>query len=505
MTNNPPIAKWTGLRHFIPAAFTGKPITETGLVFRSAGITQFLFYPFLWLLPRQACIYEIKLLLLSCNQWMKGNHHPLYPGCKLTYFTAIVPDAPAPAPDPYPRKNPFKERISIRQIICKKLNTQTYTSKNRSMKYLSTLVCLLVLALLSNPSFAQKTYIVNNAPSAVADYRTLQSAIDSVPAGSVLLLQPSAVAYEPATIRKRLAIYGSGYFLGQNAAPATQANPITSKVLYINFAKGSDGTTISGLQFTKNATTDHVHFDSTTNINISRCYFETQECGTQGCVPEQFTFNISSLITIQGCYIATANSHLTYNPESSSGILFQNNIIYGGNFGNVFTTVATSSVTMNHNTIITPNANFFIAGWNLINNIILKLSPNAADTTFTFSGNGGPSQAPSSASKNNVCNYSIFASATNKILPRNTTLDSLFITGSNSQSITSTDGFFILKSNTAAAGYANDNADCGAFGGTAAYVLSGIPAIPNIYFLQVTPNVTQSGGLKLSIKAKANN
>lgn len=373
------------------------------------------------------------------------------------------------------------------------------------MKYLSTLICLLVLTFSSNQSFAQKTYIVNNATSAVADYHTLQSAIDSVPAGSILLLQPSAVAYEPVTIRKRLAIYGSGYFLGQNAAPATQANLLTSKVMYMNFAKGSDGTAISGLQFTKNAGTDHAHFDSTTNINISRCYFETQECGTQGCVPEQFSFNISSLITIQGCYIGTANSHLTFGADNSSGILFQNNIISGGDFGNAFNTVVTNNVTMNHNTIITPNSNFYIAGWNLINNIILKLSPNAGDTTVTFFAYNVPYQGPDNSSKNNVCNYSIFASSTNKILPRNTTLDSLFITGSNAQSITSADGFFILKSNTAAAGYANDNTNCGAFGGTAPYVLSGLPAIPNIYFLQVTPSATQSGGLKLTIRAKANN
>jgi hypothetical protein len=373
------------------------------------------------------------------------------------------------------------------------------------MKYLCTLICLLALVFSSKQSFAQKTYIVNNAASSTADYHTLQSAIDSVPAGSILLLQPSAVVYEPVTIRKRLAIYGSGYFLGQNAAPATQANAVVSRVMYINFAKGSDGTTVSGLQFTKNATTDHAHFDSTTGITISRCYFESQECGTQGCVPEQFSFNISSLVTIQGCYIGTTNSHLTFGTDNSSGILFQNNIISGGDFGNAFATTATSNVTMNHNTIITSNANFFVAGWTLFNNIILKLSPNVGDTTFTFSGNGGPYQGPANASKNNVCNYSIFASSTNKIVPRNTTLDSLFIGSSNSQAITSTDGFFILKSNTAAAVYATDNTDCGAFGGTAPYVLSGIPAIPNIYFLQVSPNVTQSGGLKLSIRAKANN
>jgi hypothetical protein len=373
------------------------------------------------------------------------------------------------------------------------------------MKYLCTLICLLALVFSSNQSFAQKTYIVNNAASAIADYHTLQSAIDSVAAGSILLLQPSAVAYEPVTIRKRLAIYGSGYFLGQNAAPATQANPVVSKVMYINFAKGSDGTTVSGLQFTKNATTDHAHFDSTTNININRCYFESQDCGTQGCVPEQFSFAVSSLITIRGNYIGTSGCHLTFGADNSSGILFKNNIINGSDFGNAFNMPVTSNVAMDHNTIIVSGSNFYVTGWLLTNNIFLKLSQNTADTTVTFFAYNTPYQGPDNSSKNNVSNYSIFGSSSNKILPRTTNPDSLFITSSNSQGITSTDGFFILKNNTAAAGYANDNSDCGAFGGAASYVLSGIPAIPNIYFLQVSPNVTQSGGLKLSIRAKANN
>lgn len=373
------------------------------------------------------------------------------------------------------------------------------------MKYLFTLICLPALTFLSNQSFAQKTYIVNNAASSLADYHTLQSAIDSVPAGSILLLQPSAVAYEPVTIRKRLAIYGSGYFLGQNAAPVTQANLLTSKVMYINFAKGSDGTAIGGLQFTKNAGTDHAHFDSTTNITISRCYFESQDCGSQGCVPLQFSFAVSSLITIQGNYIGTTGCHLTFGADNSSGILFKNNIINGTDFGNAFNMPPASNVTMDHNTIIVTGSNFYVTGWSLTNNIFLKLSPNAGDTTVTFYAYNTPYQGPDNSSKNNVSNYSIFGSSSNKILPRTTNPDSLFITASNSQAITSTDGFFILKSNTAAAGYANDNTDCGAFGGTTPYVLSGIPAIPNIYFLLVTPSATQSGGLKLSIKAKANN
>ena len=373
------------------------------------------------------------------------------------------------------------------------------------MKYVFYLTCFLFLGFQPASVYAQKTYIVNNAASSVADFHTFQAAIDSAPAGSILLLQPSAVAYENVTIRKKLAIYGNGFFLGQNAAPATQANSIPTKVQYINFAKGSDGAAVYGLQFTQNSVGSHTHFDSTSNINIARCYFESQPGVGQGSVPQQFSFNISSGITIQGCYIATVDCHLTYGLDNSSGVLFQNNIINGGDFGNSFVGGTPGAVTMDHNTIVVTGSNFYIIGWILTNNIFIKQSQTTGDTTVTFTAYNVPYQGPGSSSKNNVANYSIFSSSSNKILPRTTTTDSLFITSSNSQNIGSTDGYFILKPNTPAAGYAIDRTDCGAFGGTNPYVLSGIPAIPNIYFLQIAPNATQSGGVKLTIKAKANN
>lgn len=373
------------------------------------------------------------------------------------------------------------------------------------MKYVFTYACLLILSFQTVDLQAQKTYIVNNATGSVADFHTFQSAIDSVPSGSILLLQPSAVAYESVTISKKLAIYGNGYYLGQNAAPATQANIVSTKVTYINFAKGSDGSAVLGLQFTQNSVGTHAHFDSTSNITISRCYFESQAGVGQGSVPQQFSFHISTGITIQECYIATVDCHLTYGVENSGGILFQNNIINGSDFGNSFVGTAPVSVTMDHNTIVVTGSNFFTIGWVLTNNIFIKQSRGAADTVVTFSAYNVPYQGPGNASKNNVSNYSIFSSSSNKILSRTTTADSLFITYSNPQNITSTDGYFILKPNTVAAGYAIDLTDCGAFGGSTPYVLSGIPPIPNIYFLQLTPNATQSGGLKLTIKAKANN
>ena len=106
----------------------------------------------------------------------------------------------------------------------------------------------------------------------------------------------------------------------------------------------------------------------------------------------------------------------------------------------------------------------------------------------------------------NITNYSnIFNNTINRLVSRNTTIDSLVITRLNSNNITSDDGYFIVKNTSVAKNYSIDNSDCGAFGGEFPYVLSGIPPIPNIYYLNISDNATINGGIKISIKAKANN
>jgi hypothetical protein len=162
-----------------------------------------------------------------------------------------------------------------------------------------------------------------------------------------------------------------------------------------------------------------------------------------------------------------------------------------------------NNILLDHNTFVGSGNSFSFYGWILTNNIILRLKTSAADTIIYISNN----QSMDPSSRNNICTYAAMLPNTsiNKIIDNNVRPDSLFIASNNQQGITSTDGYYILKPNSIAKGYATDQTDCGAFGGTTPYTLSGLPAIPNIYFLQINQNATQGGGLKINIKAKANN
>lgn len=109
MTNNSHIAKWTALRHFIPAAFTGKPITGAGYVLGRVEIARFLVYSFLrCLFPRYTCIFEIKLLLLSGNHRMKEMIIQCAPAVSL--HTLQRSFLTHPRRDPYPQENPFQRK-----------------------------------------------------------------------------------------------------------------------------------------------------------------------------------------------------------------------------------------------------------------------------------------------------------------------------------------------------------------------------------------------------------
>ena len=69
----------------------------------------------------------------------------------------------------------------------------------------------------------------------------------------------------------------------------------------------------------------------------------------------------------------------------------------------------------------------------------------------------------------------------------------------------STEGQWQLKDGSPALEAGVNGVDAGMFGGSTPYVLSGIPSIPNIYELNVDEVGTSEGGLKVTIKVKANN
>ena len=66
----------------------------------------------------------------------------------------------------------------------------------------------------------------------------------------------------------------------------------------------------------------------------------------------------------------------------------------------------------------------------------------------------------------------------------------------------SADGRYQLKPGSVATGAGAGGIDCGIFDGNYPYVLSGIPTVPAIYYLQVLP---QGDFLNVSVKVKSHN
>ena len=92
---------------------------------------------------------------------------------------------------------------------------------------------------------------VNNRVNIDADFTTLAAAISGASANDTIYLEGSATNYGQASVSKPLTIIGTGYFLNEN--DSTQAHKTTSKITYITFSNGSQGSVIEGVTITGTA------------------------------------------------------------------------------------------------------------------------------------------------------------------------------------------------------------------------------------------------------------
>lgn len=357
---------------------------------------------------------------------------------------------------------------------------------------------------------AQSTYVVNNTPGSAADYHILQHALDSVPAGSIILLQNSGLNYGRANINKPIVIYGAGYFLGQNAAPATQANTAESIINLISFNAGSQGSIASGLHIKDSAndqsiTNSRVVFNNTNNITLSRCEIEPAVAGN---TITSLNLTSSSNITVEQCFILGPVPILALS--SSTSIMISNNLFF--NFPSVWAegfdfqkgVNVNSGYTLKNNTIYARFGNTFSGAQCQLfeNNILLTV-----DTTRLSTSNTGLQNWPLSNADHNISNIKLLfqydGSADNtNIINTRLTIDSIFLHYSN-PAVSSTDGIFQLTSGSIAKNEGNDGTDAGAYGGGLPYQPSGIPAIPYAYSITVPSQ--GSGTISVHIKAKASN
>lgn len=326
---------------------------------------------------------------------------------------------------------------------------------------------LILTTLLFCFASAQTIWRVDNNTQNVADFVNLQNANDdaSVQNGDIIYISGSVTNYGDVTLNKHLRIFGPGYFLGEN--PNTQASKLGAAVDEITFAAGSENTEIYGL------TAYRIHIN-TDNILVTRC---------------RFTYT-SSAVNVSGTVSnSTANVVLSqnYNHGYFNISNYVQDVVVTNNFASYISVPSTSSAIISNNTFYWSSSG-----------VLSIYNSNIQNNFFSYTGNYS----------------SWYDSGRNNTVVNNISQGTGLNTGDGNVNSTlqadvfelsgSTDGQFVLKDGSPAAGAANDGGDVGAFGGINPYVLSGLPPIPSIYSVTI-PVYGTSAGLNVNIKAKSNN
>lgn len=331
--------------------------------------------------------------------------------------------------------------------------------------------CIMLLALWTS---AYADIIRVNNTGADADYSNLQTAVDAASAGDTLHIEPSGTSYGNLTLNKSLTLIGPGYHLDENID--LQASPVTSAITNLSLAQGCDDSVITGLDI-------NAVYRSGSG-SIADVVFTRNRLNL---VSISGTMNISNLFFSQNYFYSTSTYAINISASTSYAISFTavNNIFYSASTSYGYIAVGSNStgIFINNNfdssSVATQNSTFE-------NNIFSKGSvTNDGNSVYT----------------KNVCHNATIPASNGNIL--NVTPTSVYEDHPNTSSSFTIDSRYQLKSGSPAIGAGVAGVDCGAFGGSSPYRLSGIPAIPSIYFFN-SPSVV-SGNFNVTISTRSNN
>ncbi|MBO2012728.1 hypothetical protein [Hymenobacter negativus] len=332
---------------------------------------------------------------------------------------------------------------------------------------LCSLALLALLAFNVTPAQARVWRIDNNT-GAAADFAQGAAAIaDSrVVNGDTLYFSGSTTVYSNLTVNKRLVIFGVGYYLDQN--PNTQVAFSTAKVSSIDFRVGSAGSEMQGMEVT-----------SSVNIYVSNISVR-RNLGAYVYINAGTGYGATAEVNVSGIFVS--QNWLSYFSTSVSGgtisnVFFTNNYVSGSGIS-----TGTAGVTVAQNVINATGIN--TTSSYIYNNIML---------------NGGSVSGTGNSYNNNICNATQFATGNGN--QQNVNMANVFV----STTTGSTDGRYMLKTGSPALGAGINGEDCGMFGGSDAYVLSGMPPIPSIWFFSQPSVVPASGALQVRLKASSHN
>ncbi len=283
-------------------------------------------------------------------------------------------------------------------------------------------------------------------------------------------------------------IIGTGYFLSLNVN--TSYDLLESRIANLVFNAGSEGSQVIGLNFSSG----YDENINVSNITIKRCYFNP---ATEITIAQ----NVSNITIAQNFFDNTTytSSAITFSGYGAPG----NNVVIKNNIFKRPLLVMSGSTTYaiskcDNNTFdcpaITgaPSIKMLCSSFknNIIKNSALTVNINngIASAQVSYNTIASPTQLDTAAAWNN------------KYV---TNMSNLFVNPT-----ASTDGNYRLKSAAGVNYPGNDGAPRGAYGGSvisSRYTLSGNASIPVVYDITTTGVATQSGGLQVTIKARAIN
>jgi hypothetical protein len=330
-----------------------------------------------------------------------------------------------------------------------------------------------------------KVWRVNNNVGVSANFTDLPAAITGAAAGDTIYLEASATAYAASVVNKRLVIIGPGYFLRgiPNANPNTQVNPDTATMSQITCQAGSAGSVIEGLFVNVIILQDSM---VTVQRNFIGSFIELGSSGTNNALNhDTIRQNYFSQITA-GISTVTVSSLMVYN----------NIITTGMNLSNIASNANGYIINNNVGSQSVASASFSCANFVFQNNILY----NPQFSTFLNSN----------VYFNNISTSNVIPAGNGNV--NNVTFSTLFLSGVNTGQVQggaqvhTQDSAWMLAAASPAIGAGALNGspvDCGAFGGPAPYVLSGMsPGIPSIYAL-TAPTQVNSGTASINVTVSA--
>lgn len=298
-------------------------------------------------------------------------------------------------------------------------------------------------------------------------YSEVQAAVDGAEAGDSIYVYPGN--YGDVVIRKKIALFGVGYFLVENLKDSLTYFTTPSNIGTVTFKPGSDNSMISG------TSSGRIYCDSVNNLQIT------------GASVDGITLNKSNSISINKNYFRNQLDGVNSQNLMINNNLGSYNVLFDDNSGGMFL----------HNYFNLMWASNFI----IQNNISVSEPFNGYSTGPFNNGWWGGwheySQFSNCRVEKNVFkkvqwNIDNFSSSnalgsTDEIMVSNIKADK-----------------YLLNDTSIAKGAGVGGVDCGPFGGDDPYCLSGINILPTITSMIIPPKVSAGSGLKIKAIIKSN-